>query len=275
MKGMAACPVFIGGLMKSGTSLLRTLLGQHSDLFASFETHWFDDAVRDHWDDPTSRRMQYLLEFYEIGGPTYTRLCDEKRAAPGREFIDILLDHCTRRAGKRRWAEKTPGNIHHYHLIRRTWPDARFVHVTREYRDCFASWKDKRKDSIEDFLASAKTAYGDVDGLLGQRSAEYLEVDYVELVTRTEETMRRVLDFAGLDWQTACASLDLTTTARERERVKQVIGRDSHTNISLSKPIFGDSIGQWRRILTAEEAARIEAELAPFYAVLGDRWAHL
>ncbi len=266
-------PIFIGGLMKSGTSLLRTLLGQHPDLFASFETHWYEDDVSLRWDNPDSRRMGYLLEFYEIDETAYRQLCEEKRAAPDREFVDILLAYCTRRAGKNRWVEKTPGNIGHFHRILDQWPDARFVHVTREYKDCFASWKDKRKDTIEDFLAVARVVYDDIGDLLGRETPQYLEIDYTALVTRSEDTMRAVLDFAGLPWHPACASLDLTTTGRERERVKEVVGRDSHTNISLSKPIFTESIGQWRRILTDDEAERLERELAPFYGVLGNRWA--
>ena len=59
-------PIFIGGLMKSGTSLLRVLLGQHPDLFASFETHWFSNDFRLNWNDRNSRRVDYLLRFFEI-----------------------------------------------------------------------------------------------------------------------------------------------------------------------------------------------------------------
>lgn len=33
-------PVFIGGIFKSGTSLVRVMLGQHSSFFAGLETQW-------------------------------------------------------------------------------------------------------------------------------------------------------------------------------------------------------------------------------------------
>jgi len=34
-------PIFVGGYFKSGTSLLRALLGQHPDVASGLETHWF------------------------------------------------------------------------------------------------------------------------------------------------------------------------------------------------------------------------------------------
>jgi len=84
--------------------------------------------------------------------------------------------------------------------------------------------------------------------------------------------MRRVLDFAELAWNPRCAALDLNRTGEEREKVQEVTGRDSLTSVSLTRPIFSDSLGQWRTMLTTDEAARIEAELAGRYRVLGTRW---
>ena len=34
-------PIFIGGLFKSGTTLLRAMLGQHSAIASGLETQWF------------------------------------------------------------------------------------------------------------------------------------------------------------------------------------------------------------------------------------------
>ena len=271
--GLSDRPIFIGGLMKSGTSLLRVLLGQHPDLFASFETHWYKPEIADDWADPQSRRMRYLRSFFKLSDDDYAALVAAKREAPEREFIDIVLAFCTERAGKRRWAEKTPGNIRHLSLIRRIWPTAKLIHVTREYRDCFASWKARRGDSLDTFLSAAKSAYADLDGLLGTEADSYLEVDHDQLVRAPEATMRRVLAFAELDWSPACAALDLDATGEERQKVIEVVGKDSHTNVSLSRPIFTDAIGQWQDVLLPEEAQRIERELAPYYAILGERWS--
>jgi hypothetical protein len=270
--GLADRPIFIGGLMKSGTSLLRVLLGQHPDVFASFETHWYEPVIREGWADQYSQRIRYLRQFFELSDSDYAALIQRKRAEPGREFIDVVFEFCAMRAGKPRWAEKTPGNIGHYALICRIWPTAKVIHVTREYRDCFASWKTRRGDTLDAFLTSVKSTYAEIGGLLGKNTESYLEIDHNDLVRTPEQTMRRVLSFAELGWSPSCASLDLAATSEERTKVIEVVGKDSHTNVSLSRPIFTDAIGQWHTMLREDEARRIERELAPFYAIFGERW---
>lgn len=271
--GLAHRPVFVGGLFKSGTSLTRVLLGQHPDLFASYETYWFDPQVSEHWDDPTSKRMSYMREFYRIDDTLYGELVAAKRAAPRREFVDILLEDAAARAGKRRWVEKTPGNIAHIARIHATWKDASVVLCTRDFRDTFASWKARRGNTIEEFVAAARAAWGPLAGRMSGADPEFLAIDYADLIEDTAATMARVLEHIGEPWDARCAAIDTDGTAAERERVKEVTGRDNLTSVSLSQPIFASSLGQWRDILTADEAATIERELAPLFAVMGKRWA--
>lgn len=258
--------------MKSGTTLLRALLGQHPRLFASFETHWFVQAVRDGWCDPTSKRMQLLLSLLDLDQDEYSLLCERKRAEPSLEFIDLVMQHCCERAGKARWLEKTPDNIRYWSLIQDIWEEPTLIHVTREYKDVFASWKSRRGDSLETFLLSAKSAYDDICSTLGHESKGYLEVDYQELVCDTEMAMRRVLSAIGEDWNPGCAVLDVEHATRERSKFKDLMGRESWTLVSLSKPIFRNSIGQWREHLTDGEGERIELELAEYYRIFGNKW---
>ena len=47
-------PIFIGGIFRSGTTLLRAMLGQHPNIAAGLETYWFDID----WDDLVGREEQ-------------------------------------------------------------------------------------------------------------------------------------------------------------------------------------------------------------------------
>lgn len=260
--------------MKSGTSLLRVLLGQHPNLYATFESHWFEESLREGWADPDSRRMGFLRAFLDIDDTAYAGLVAAKHAEPRREFIDIVYEAMAGRAGKPRWIDKTPDNVLHLGEIRRIWPDATLIHVTREPRDCYASWKDRRGDTLEAFLAAAERLMRALDERIGGAPLPgYLEVDHAALVTDPETTMAALLEALGEPWEPACARLDLNATARERETVKRVTGRDSHTNRSLVRPIFTDQIGQWRTLLSEDEATTIRERLAPLYDRLGDRWS--
>lgn len=258
--------------MKSGTTLLRALLGQHPGLYASYETHWFDEAIRDRWNESSSKRMQLLLSLLEIDADDYIELCEQKERNPDREFIDLVMQFCSERAGKARWVEKTPDNIRHWHLIQKIWTEPTLIHVTREYKDIYASWKVRRGDSLETFLSAAKTAYTDIRPLMGRESVGYLEVDYLDLVRDTEATMRRILGTLDEDWYSGCAVLDVEQGSLERNRFKELMGRESWTFVSLSKPIFEDSIGQWRKHVSEDERVRIEDDLAEYYDIYGEKW---
>jgi hypothetical protein len=272
IKGTSLKPIFVGGLMKSGTTLLRALLGQHPRIYASFETHWFDEAIRFGWREPESRRMEMLFSLLDLDRDKYEHLCQQMQAEPRREFIDVVMQYCCERAGKARWVEKTPDNIRHWRLIRQTWREPTLIHVTREYKDVYASWKVRRRDSLETFLSAAKTVYEDVGSNLGRDSHGNLEVDYQDLVCDTETVMRRILDRVGEDWHPDCAVLDVDHGTRERTKFKDLMGRESWTLVSLSKPIFTNSIGQWREHLSKDEAVRIETELAEYYRIFGEKW---
>ena len=114
-------PVFIGGMYKSGTTLLRMMLSQHSDMVSGLETFWFDL----NWEDRNSGRTEYVGRRWdgtrdEAPGDQIERLCryygldpvahaDRIDACSSREeFLDFLLTTYAATCGAGRWTEKTP-----------------------------------------------------------------------------------------------------------------------------------------------------------------------
>src|SRR4051812_21097861 len=106
---MSHAPIFVGGMFKSGTSLLRAMLGQHSAIASGLETYWFD------WNWPSresdSMKIMYgrLAHFFDMDVAEVTAMAMESDSAEA--FLSTLMAEVARRQGKPRWAEKTPGNI--------------------------------------------------------------------------------------------------------------------------------------------------------------------
>ncbi len=267
MKG----PIFIGGLMKSGTSLLRVLLAKHPNIFGGLETHWFSDDIIVDWKDSSSKRQRYLREFFDVNDSEFEKIKSE--ASDGVDFFDRFMLFCARRDSKNRWVEKTPDNILHISSIRKNWPDAKFIHVMRDLRDIYASWKSKKNMDIEAFLAKAHEVYAGLEGVVGRPDDFYLEINYNDLVLDTRRTIERVLNHIDEPW---VDGLDSTSgDSGEFEKVLKITGKESATLSALKQPIFSSSIGQWEDILSQEESDRIERELAPFWAaVWQSRMAH-
>lgn len=250
-------PIFIGGMMKSGTSLLRKLLSQHPNIFGGLETHWFLPEVTVEWKEASSLRQSWLKRFFDV---TDEELANIKAvSSSGPDFFDRFMWYCTRRAGKKRWLEKTPDNILQMPTIWRWWPDAQVLHVVRDHRDLYASWKLTGKEGLVTFCQKVRAVRDAVGDLSGSTTSRYMEVSYEELVLDTAPTLQRVLAFVGEDWT---PGLDQYEGDRsDYEKVLDVTGKTSPTTISLSKPIFTSSVGKWRDVLTPEEVAALAVEL--------------
>lgn len=89
-------PVFVLGAPRSGTTLLRWILDTHSKIHCPGETR-FLVALRDFYESPhTGPNLEAL-------GITDAQLMRHLRA-----FVVGIMGELTARAGKTRWAEKTP-----------------------------------------------------------------------------------------------------------------------------------------------------------------------
>jgi len=253
-------PIFIGGLMKSGTTLLRALTANHAHIFGGLETHWFALEFQEHYRDPEAPAVNRLFGFFDVPLAEHARLV--AGTVDGTEFFGRFMDLATQRAGKQRWVEKTPGNVLHLGTIFARFPGSRFLHMIRDPRDVYASWKKNGKYDLDIFMEHAKRIEGCLSTRLGAGDAGYKEVRYEDLVRDPETVMRMVMAFLDEPWEEAVAVND--KGREEYERVLNMTGKASATLASLSKPIFTDSMGRWRDLLTAAEADRIVTGLSSY-----------
>src|SRR3982751_279377 len=89
-------PVFVLGAPRSGTTLVRWILDTHSRIHCPGETR-FLLALRDFYESPHTVPNLTAL------GMTEARLIQHLRA-----LVLAIMGELTAKAGKRRWAEKTP-----------------------------------------------------------------------------------------------------------------------------------------------------------------------
>jgi len=140
-------PVFIVGCPRSGTTLLYSMLVAAGG-FAEYrkETYFYDLLPR--FPDLTGHvaRERFAAEF--LGGylgkvpgldvkPFVFDALDRCRCSA--EFLPRLMDGIAHAQGMSRWVEATPVHVLHMQVIKRAVPDALFVHVVRDGRDCALS----------------------------------------------------------------------------------------------------------------------------------------
>lgn len=256
-------PIFVGGMMRSGTTLLRAMLGQHSAIASGLETYWFDWDWANRATPAVAERIERLAAFFDM--PLAELRALAAGSASAEAFLDGLMATVAAAAGKRRWAEKTPGNVAVMPRILAFWPDARILHIRRDPKDVYASLRKSGKAGgpeafAERWCATVGVAERDKPTLGPRPDGCYMELLYEELVRAPEPVMRRVMAFLGEPWEAGVARF--AGKRDEFDKVLQVTGKRSDVLDRLARPLGDESVGAWRREVPAEEIAALRRAVA-------------
>jgi Sulfotransferase family len=235
-------PIFIGGLHRSGTTLMRRLLDSHPHIACGLESNLFRDNQLEHI-------YTYLRTIWARGlDPSYEfdpHVVDQMMAA----LIHAVVMPYSQKQGKQRWAEKTPRNILVIDMLFTLFPTAQFIHMIRDPRDAFCSVRERAAKTTPRWATktprgtAAEWCRGIDCGLAWREHPErYREVRYEELVSQPEATLRSLFAFLGEPWS---------------------------ASVLESNPTFSTSVGRWRSELSAAEVAEIEAVAGETMRALG------
>jgi hypothetical protein len=263
-------PVFIVGMPRSGTKLLRGLLNQSSDVhILDIETDFFPFLVR--WvrqhgeplDAASFARLYGVMrnapyfahrnERVPFSWQQWRIWCDRFDAAGLFEgFVRYETD--SPRERDLLWGDKSPGYIRHIDLLLENFPEARIVHIVRDVRDYCASI---RKAWNKDVRRAAFLWARDV-GAAHRRCQDdprYLEVRYEDLLQVPELQMRRICEFLSIKFVDAMVRLKAPA-----ENLGDATG---------SLEIVRDNFAKFTNKLTAREIRDIESLAFDTMSLLG------
>jgi len=279
--------VFIVGMNRSGTTLLRMMLDAHPQLTIPPETHFVPDlikAVREPGATPEDalEAMKSAREWGDFGfsdEEMLTRLRALRKLKPGaavRTFYEAYMQQ----QGKPRWGEKTPTYVQKMKLIQRALPESRFVHVIRDGRDVALSVLDR---TVRDLTAADVARRWRKKITKAREDApaleHYMEIRYEDLILETEPVLRKVCEFADLPWDEAMLSYHERSAERLQEmaralpaegRAKELsVERRMATHAMTTKPPSADRVARWRTQMSAEQRAAFETEAGELLKQLG------
>jgi len=249
--------IVILGTPRSGTTLLRRLLGAHHNLACPPETYLLSACARFLHEETFAHglRIGVLL------GLNYAGFEEAEVLQRLRTFAFGLLEDHTKAQGKSRWVEKTAFDAFHVPAIRKLCQGhVRFLCLQRHGLDVVLSLEELVKktggyveelhrylqrypEPYEAFARAWVDAATNIDEL-AQADDLALSVRYEDLVDNPEATLRQVLDFLGEpwddeliaralnqadsvgfgDWKTyAKAKIDTSSVARYRSLPKPVL----------------------------------------------------
>jgi hypothetical protein len=268
--------VFVVGMNRSGTTLLRMMLDAHPQLTIPPETHFVPDLIKACREDGATPEdalaaMKSAREWGDFGfsdEEMLTRLRALPKLRPGpavRTFYEAYMAE----QGKPRWGEKTPTYVQKMKLIQRALPEARFVHVIRDGRDVALSVLDR---TVRDLTAADIARRWQKKITKAREDApnldHYMEIRYEDLILDTEPVLRRVAEFIDLPWDDAMLSYHERSGERLKEMARALPGdgrakelsveRRMATHAMTTKPPSADRVARWRTQMSAEQRAEFE-----------------
>jgi len=199
---LAVRPIFILGMMRSGTSLVEQILASHGDVYGAGELETMNQLV-------------------------LPRLSSMDVAAVREGYLDALA---ALGVSEKVITDKMPLNFRWIGFILAALPEAKIVHLERDPRAiCWSIYKHYFPDEGNGYAYDMKdlvdyhSLYKDLMSFWRERHAgKVYELSYEDLTENQEEETRKLLAFCDLEWQEQCLEFHKTRRAVKTMSATQV-----------------------------------------------------
>ena len=272
---------FIIGTGRCGTTLLQSMLSEHSRILVPLEVGFFtnlEPAI--HFSDPLkdselNQYLRYCTQYWwwpalEINSEVFCELVRGGMRST-REIFLWLLWQLSAGSGKVKIGEKTIGNWRKVGRILELFPKAKFIHIYRDPRDVVVSLKGQHWWTAKSAMPAAmycRQVLGELKEIeqhLGLK--QFLGVQYELLVTQPEQELRRICIFLGEEFESRMLRF------YERKERGYVDAEAEWKDLTL-KPLTRERVGIYREQLKPREiwtVERILGELLVEYGYFPDR----
>ena len=276
---MKYSPFFIIGAGRSGTTLLRTMLNNHSEINIPPETFGFRNAFLKFkcfqffsWDFITDA----VLKNYDSGNefflweldlsPAYEK--GKKLENTERTFANLIhlifqtyLD--AKDPNAKIWGDKTPLNTYYLDWILKTFPNAKFINMVRDGRDVVSSLVKANLTNVINGCIRWNLAIEKTTNLKHTVAPQqFLDIQYEDLVESPENIIKNICHFLNISFQEK-----LLINNDKTSNMKDVKFYEHFKN--LSNPINKKSIGKWKTNLSKYEQSLVKERLAKNLKLLG------
>jgi tetratricopeptide (TPR) repeat protein len=215
-------PIFVLGMMRSGTTLTEQIVSAHSQVHGAGELRFLGAAV--------------APELETSDGPL-------DRAALERVRERYLAELAALAKGAPYAVDKLPLNFRYIGLIRKALPEAKILHLNRDpVAVCWSHYKTYFNGQSIGYawdLTEVGSFYRLYEAFMDRMRRDYpggfLDVDYKALTETPEPVIRAMLDYCGLPFEEACLS---------PEKNKRRVRTASVTQVRSG--IYTGSTSKWR-----------------------------
>lgn len=223
-------PIFIVGMPRAGSTLLEQILASHSQVDGTMELHEILGLAAT-LSKQQGNKASYPNNLAQIPLDFFAKF--------GEKFIQ---DTQVYRQGAAYFIDKMPNNYMHVGLIKLILPNAKIIDARREpMACCFSGFKQLFGEGQEFSysLSDIGKYYQNYVKLMDHWQTifpnEILLVQHEDVVNDTENQIKRMLDFCGLEFEQACIDFHNNKRAVKTPSAQQV-----------RQPIYKSGLAQWK-----------------------------
>ena len=206
-------PVFIVGMLRSGTSLAEQIIASHHAVYGAGELNTLADLIEPILNDHIAK------DNYKLSAKAFLSIRQEYLEALSRFNApeDVITD-------------KMPLNCQYIGFILSAFPEAKIIHMKRDaratcwsiYKHYFSSAGNGWAYNLDD-LAGFYGIYSNIMDFWHQTFPDKIyDLCYEDLTTNQEEETRKLLEYCELDWDENCLNFHTSKRAVKTASALQV-----------------------------------------------------
>ena len=226
-------PIFIVGLPRTGTTLLESMLSQHSQVYAAGELNLFAKSMLQQLDSMSAAKLPSGIDMIRASA-------DINMQALGQQYLEALR---ARESTASRIVDKLPFNSLYIGLIKAALPNAKIIALRRQPEaSCYAIYKQLFHSAYPfSYDLQELAQYMVAHHQLMQHWDDVLPgaicyVDYEQLVNAPEAELARVLDYCQLNFEVRCLAF------HQRHAVTTASASQ------IRQGLYASSIDEWRKV---------------------------
>jgi len=223
-------PIFIVGMMRSGSTLVEQILASHSLVYGAGELSDLSNVAQHSSEKMTGTKFPFCV----------AELSPQNLKNLGADYTKRLR----RFSGSVKYiTDKALNNFLYIGMIKLILPNAKIIHCQRDpkdvclsiFKNCFTKAHMYAYDLKE--LGEYYKLYRDLmDYWYNILPETIFDIQYEDIVGNQEDTTRKLLEHCELPWDKACLSFHQTVRPVRTASAEQV-----------RRPIYNSSVGLWRQ----------------------------